>query len=386
MPRTDGRGQIVRPGPANCRRDRPAALELVDHPHARGLSWSGPVRAPCFVATAWPSGTRGSVPPMLDRIDSVRSSRIGGAYCRGMDFDEAAGELYGVPAGDFISTRNELAKRLKADGDALGSARLKALRKPTVAAWVANLLAREKPDELDDLLALGDELREATADLDGERLRELTPRRHQQTDVLTKAAQKLAGGAGVKVSADVAQKLRETLDAALIDPAAGEAVREGRLSSALRHVGFGVVDESGDPSNVMPLTDERRRRAEERRAARTVDKRPPEKAAAGVDADAEAKEREREEAERQEEERREAERAEAQAEADEAVAAAEAAESTVEELTGELAEARERLEAAQEEVRRLGDALDEARKEARAAQLTSRDARKRLNRLGRRLS
>lgn len=320
---------------------------------------------------------------MLDRIDSVRSSRIAGAYCRGMDFDEAAGELYGVLAGDFISTRNELAKRLKADGDALGSARLKALRKPTVAAWVANLLAREKPDELDDLLALGDELREATADLDGERLRELTPRRHQQTDVLTKAAQKLAGDARVKVSADVAQKLRETLDAALIDPAAGEAVREGRLSSALRHVGFGVVDESGDPSNMMPLTDERRRRAEERRAARTS---PAEKAAAGVDADAEAKEREREEAERQEEERREAERAEAQAEADEAVAAAAAAESTVEELTGELVEARERLEAAQEEVRRLGDALDEARKEARAAQLTSRDARKRLNRLGRRLS
>ncbi|MFC0624510.1 hypothetical protein [Kribbella deserti] len=306
-----------------------------------------------------------------------------------MDFDEAATELYGVPAADFISKRNELAKQLKADGDAAGSARLKALRKPTVAAWVANLVAREKPDELDDLLALGDELREATADLDGERLRELTPRRHQQIDVLAKAAQKLAADAGIKISADVGQKLRETLDAALIDPAAGEALRDARLSSALRHVGFGVVDESGEPSNVMPLTDDRRRRADERRkkrsqAGRAAEEAPESESSGSSETAAEARKRaEREEAERLEAEQREAERLEAQREADEAVAAAEAAESTVEDLTTDLAEARERLEAAQEEVRRLGDALDEARKEARAAQQTSRDARKRLNRLGR---
>jgi uncharacterized coiled-coil protein SlyX len=288
-----------------------------------------------------------------------------------VDFEEAADALYAAPAADFIATRNELAKQLKADGDQLGSTRLKALRKPTVAAWLANLVSREQPDEIDDLLALGDEFREATADLDGERLRELTPKRHKAIDVLMKAAGKLAGDHGQKISADVGQKLRETLDAALVDPAAGDAVREARLSSALRHVGFGVVDENGEPSNVTALTDERRQAAKDRRAkAREV-----EVEEAGQESAAERKAREK--AEREEEERK----AEAQAEFEAAVKAAESAEATVEELDGQLTDAQEALENARDEVRRLTGELDEAKKVARDAQKESREARKRYNRL-----
>jgi hypothetical protein len=291
-----------------------------------------------------------------------------------VDFEEAASRLYAAPAADFIASRNELAKQLKAAGDQLGSTRLKALRKPTVAAWLTNLLARERPDQLDDLLALGDEFREATADLDGERLRELTPKRHKLLDQLAKEAAGLAKGEGQKISADVGQKLRETLDAALVDPAAGEAVREGRLTSALRHVGFGVVDESGEPSNVTALTDERRQRAQDRRKASKV----AEESAAEESAAAKAA---REKAEREEEEREDAERAEAKQEFDRAVAAAEAAEATVDDLDSRLAEAREALEQAHEAVRQIDAELTEAKKVARDAQKDSREARKRYNRL-----
>jgi hypothetical protein len=283
-----------------------------------------------------------------------------------VDFDEAADALYAASAGDFIATRNELAKQLKADGDQLGSTRLKAMRKPTVAAWVANLVARELPDELDDLLALGDEFREATADLDGERLRELTPKRHKLLDTLASNATRLAEKQGQKISADVGQKLRETLDAALVDPAAGDAVREGRLSSALRHVGFGVVDESGEPTNVTPLTDERRQAARERR-----------KAATQVEEESAAARRKREEAE----EREAAEKAEAKQALEDAVAAAQEAEAKVEDLDNQLDQAREALTEAQELVRRLGAELDDARRAARDAQKESRQARKRYNRL-----
>ncbi|GAA3578793.1 hypothetical protein [Kribbella ginsengisoli] len=293
-----------------------------------------------------------------------------------MDFDEAADALYAAPSADFISRRNELAKQLKADGDQLGSTRLKALRKPTVAAWLANLLARESPDDIDDLLALGDEFRQATADLDGEKLRELTPRRHKLLDQLSKSAAELAEREGQKVSADVAQKLRETLDAGLVDPAAGEAVREARLSSALRHVGFGVVDESGEPSTVTPLTDERRQRAQERRRAKSDVPAEPEE-----DAETAAARAKREKAEREQEDREAAEKAEAKKELDDALAAAEAAEAVVADLDTQLSDARDALIEAQEAVHRVGEELDEARKAARAAQKESREARKRYNRL-----
>jgi uncharacterized coiled-coil protein SlyX len=288
-----------------------------------------------------------------------------------VDFEEAANQLYAAPAADFIATRNELAKQLKADGDQLGSTRLKALRKPTVAAWLANLVARERPDELDDLLALGDEFRQATVDLDGERLRKLTPRRHQLLDQLTKAAKSLAEGVGQKISADVGQKLRETLDAAMVDPAVGEAVRDARISSALRHVGFGVVDESGEPSNVTPLTDERRKRAEERRA-KTAPRQQEESAKDNAA---------REKAEREQAELEQAERDAAKRELNDAIAAAEAAEATVHDLDGQLTAAREAVEKAQDEVRRITGELDDARKTARAVQKESREARKRFNRL-----
>jgi hypothetical protein len=293
-----------------------------------------------------------------------------------VNFEEAASRLYAAPAADFIAARNELAKELKAAGDQLGSTRLKALRKPTVAAWVTNLVARELPDDIEDLLALGDEFREATADLDGERLRELTPRRHKLIDKLAKSAAGLSEREGQKVSADVGQKLRETLDAALVDPAAGEAVREGRLSSALRHVGFGVVDESGEPSTVTPLTDERRKRAEERRAKAAEAKKPAEET--GESAAEKAK---REKAEREEEEREAAEKAAAKKELEDTVAAAESAEATVADLAGQLDAARDALADAQEAVHRIGEELDEARKAAREAQKESREARKRYNRL-----
>ncbi|QNE20506.1 hypothetical protein F1D05_24570 [Kribbella qitaiheensis] len=293
-----------------------------------------------------------------------------------MDFEEAASRLYAAPSADFIATRNELAKELKAAGDQLGSTRLKALRKPTVAAWLANLVARELPDDIDDLLALGDEFRQATADLDGERLRELTPRRHKLLDQLSKSAAGLSEREGQKISADVGQKLRETLDAALVDPAAGEAVRDGRLSSALRHVGFGVVDESGEPSNVTPLTDERRKRAEDRRTKAAEAKQP-----ADDTGESTAQKAKRERAEREEEEREAAEKAAAKKELEEAVAAAESAEESVTDLAGRLDAAREALADAQEAVHRIGEELDEARKSARDAQKESREARKRYNRL-----
>ncbi|MGH8828240.1 MAG: hypothetical protein ACRDVZ_11740, partial [Jiangellaceae bacterium] len=146
-------------------------------------------------------------------------------------------------------------------------ARIAAMRKPTMAAWWANQLSRREAPAIDDLLGLGDQLRAATAALDGARLRELSPRRHVLVEALLDRAREHAGSAGVRLSDKVAGKLRETLDAAIVDVAAGEAARTGRLVHALRHVGFGVVDETGEPADVVSLTDARAAREKEPKPA-----------------------------------------------------------------------------------------------------------------------
>ncbi len=249
-----------------------------------------------------------------------------------MDLDEIVDGLYGLPPEEFTAARNTAAKQARSDGDAELSDKVKALAKPTVAAWLANQLARDRADELESLALLGEQMREATASMDGALLRELTPRRHSEVDALVKDAAKLSGR---KISADVAQKLRETLDAALIDPAAAHAVRSGQLTSALRHVGFGVVDESGEPSNVFQLAPRRSLRAADQKARKAAKKAEPA---------------------RDEKRVKEAEKAAAEAEA-----VLDAAEARVDDVKTNLVELTERITQAQDDIERLTAELEEAK-------------------------
>ena len=65
-----------------------------------------------------------------------------------MTFDDAVDELYGVPLGDFVSTRKRLANELGGDE----GKELAKLRKPNIAAWTLNQLARRYRREVDLLL------------------------------------------------------------------------------------------------------------------------------------------------------------------------------------------------------------------------------------------
>jgi ubiquinone biosynthesis protein UbiJ len=166
-------------------------------------------------------------------------------------------ELYGLPPEDFIAARNDLAKAAMAAGDVAASAQVKALRKPTLAAWSANQLVRAAPERIDELTELGAELRDAHLSRDGARLRILTPRRHALVTELVRTARSFARDRGRKLTDAVAERLTETLDAALVDPGAAQMLRSGRLTSALRHVGFGVVDEAGVPAQLASTAPQR---------------------------------------------------------------------------------------------------------------------------------
>ena len=105
-------------------------------------------------------------------------------------------ELYGLPAEQFIAARNQLAGAFPGAGDTRASAAVKALRKPTVAAWLANRLVRIAPDRIAELTEFGDDLREAHRTGDRDRLKELTPRRHEMVGGLVDAAREDAAAPG----------------------------------------------------------------------------------------------------------------------------------------------------------------------------------------------
>ncbi|MPY78348.1 MAG: hypothetical protein GEV04_07600 [Actinophytocola sp.] len=147
-----------------------------------------------------------------------------------MDFDAVADELYGGPREEFIRRRN--ARAAEAD-DRSVAARIKALRKPTLAAWLVNRLARERPDDLAELAALGQELRTAHEELAGGRLRELSVRRRETVDALTLAAREIGREAGLGVSDAVTDQVHATLQAALAGGEAADLVAAGRLATPL---------------------------------------------------------------------------------------------------------------------------------------------------------
>jgi hypothetical protein len=161
------------------------------------------------------------------------------------DIDRVAAELYALPPEEFTPARDQRAAQARASGQAALASEIRALRKPTQGAWVVNLLARESPDALSGLLDLGASLREAQAKLQGDELRRLSVQRGQVVGALARDAADLARAAGRAPTPAVLREVEQTLEAALADPQAAEAVREGRLSSALSYAGFGTPAEAG---------------------------------------------------------------------------------------------------------------------------------------------
>ena len=78
---------------------------------------------------------------------------------------EVADELYALPLDQFTPERDARAKAAKGDKDLVAA--LKALRKPSLAAWVVNLLVRRETEQVDQVLAIGAALREAQEAMDG---------------------------------------------------------------------------------------------------------------------------------------------------------------------------------------------------------------------------
>jgi hypothetical protein len=152
---------------------------------------------------------------------------------------ELAGELYLVPPARFVATRDEVAHKARAAGHRELARQLQALRRPTLSAWLVNVLARHERAAMEDLATLGRRLRHAQIRLDGSQLRQLSKQRHQLVGELLHLARQQALDAGVEPTDRMLCEVEATLHAALVDLAASSAVLSGRLVRPMSYNGFG---------------------------------------------------------------------------------------------------------------------------------------------------
>ncbi|QES45533.1 hypothetical protein DEJ49_35150 [Streptomyces venezuelae] len=149
------------------------------------------------------------------------------------DVERVLDELYATAPPQFVSRREELAARARTDGRAEDARRIRAARRPTLAAWAANLLLHAQPTESRRFLALGRELREAYRTLDAAEIKELSTQRTSVVSALTRQAATLARDAGHRLSDAALQDVASTLRAVLADEDAADQWATGRLESTL---------------------------------------------------------------------------------------------------------------------------------------------------------
>lgn len=145
--------------------------------------------------------------------------------------------LYEQDRGDFVAARTALAKEVaKEDRDT--AREINKLRKPSVAAWAVNQVARAQPEVVTDLLEAGAAVRRAQEQaLEGDRsqLRDRVDERRALVRRLTDDAVELAGDSH-------RDEIDATFEAASVDAAVSDLLQRGVLTAAVaRPSGFDVL-------------------------------------------------------------------------------------------------------------------------------------------------
>ena len=153
-------------------------------------------------------------------------------------------ELYALPFDEFIAARTAAAKAATGSGRELPAA-VKALPKPSVAAWAVNMLAAHEPAVLAPLADLGQRMRAAQSSLDAGALRELTRERRTLLSNAVDTARSVAERKGRAISASIATDVERTLGALIADEGAAAAVQSGLLVQTLSADGVDTVDLDG---------------------------------------------------------------------------------------------------------------------------------------------
>ncbi len=254
-------------------RSRAAGLLARIHHHdlavrPAGSSGAGPARQPgtpraAGGARAAPSRTRRRPPSMQDQAmvsygewSAIQAGIGGRGDLEGAianmstevgDLDAALAALYQLPLEQFVATRDQLARRVRAAGDRATARQVAGLRRPPVSAWAANQLAHAAPNAVAELLEVGAALRQAQQDvLAGQagaarQLRRAGAQLRAAITRLSTRAETLLVRSGHAASDATLARLAATLQAAATgDAATRAALAQGRLPGDLDPAGFGL--------------------------------------------------------------------------------------------------------------------------------------------------
>jgi hypothetical protein len=142
--------------------------------------------------------------------------------------DAEIDRLYGLPLAEFTKERDALARRLRADGKRDEATAIADLRKPVLAAWVVNRLARACRTDVESLVEAAAAIRAGKPDA-GERFRTIA-------DGLARAAREVLAGADRRPSDAVLRDVATTLRAAAA--AEPDVLLRGRLTEPVEATGF----------------------------------------------------------------------------------------------------------------------------------------------------
>lgn len=158
-----------------------------------------------------------------------------------MDLESATHELYRLVPTQFTAVRDAKASEARQAGHPDLASSLKKLRKPSVGAWMANLLVLEHSNDVERLIDLGGELRSPRNKPEGQQIRRVSKEKGDAVSKLMREATSKASRMGQPVSVAALQELEATLEAAFADPQAADDLRGGHLSRGLHYSGLGFT-------------------------------------------------------------------------------------------------------------------------------------------------
>ena len=153
---------------------------------------------------------------------------------------EIGDELYRLPPQAFVAARDGYVAEAKNAGDRGLADELATLRRPTVSAWLVNLLALRRAEDVARLLDLGETIRAAQGSTTRTQLRDLSAQRRKEIGGLLTEAVALAAEAGESALSKLhLNEVESTLTTAMADNSAARLVQSGRVVKALAYSGFG---------------------------------------------------------------------------------------------------------------------------------------------------